>query len=107
MLLDQQFARSDMALREMGYAALIQSLGYADALRFLVQTNPGQGSYLAWQEQLFGDASVDEIYEQARKHWERLDDDEAQQRIGRVPARNSCTANRDARPGTFIERPPT
>jgi len=80
-LIDKQFARSDMALREMGYAALIQSLGYADALRFLIQINPGQGNYLAWQEQLFEEASVDEIYEQARKHWERLDDDEAQPRM--------------------------
>ena len=80
-LIDEQFTRSDMVLREMGYAALIQSLGYADALRFLVQINPGQGSYLAWQEQLFGESSVDEIYEQARKHWESLDDDEVQQRI--------------------------
>jgi hypothetical protein len=79
-LIDKEFARSDMALREIGYAALIQSLGYADALRFLIQINPGQGNYLEWQEQVFGEASVDEIYEQARKHWERLDD-EAQQRI--------------------------
>ena len=72
-VIDKQFAHSDVALREIGYAALLQSLGYADALRFLVQLNPGQGNYLEWQEQIFGEASVDEIYEQARKHWERLD----------------------------------
>lgn len=51
--------------------ALIQSLGYADALRFLAQFNPGHGDYVKQQEQIFGDASVDEIYEQARKHWEQ------------------------------------
>jgi hypothetical protein len=73
-LIDRQFARSEMALRETGYMALIHSLGYADTLRFLTQLSPGQGDYLEWQEQVFGDASVDEIYEQARKHWERLGD---------------------------------
>ncbi|MEA3345541.1 MAG: hypothetical protein U9Q78_04760 [Chloroflexota bacterium] len=52
---------------------LVQSLGYADTIRFLTQLSPGRGDYLEWQEQVFGDASVDEIYEQARKHWERLE----------------------------------
>jgi len=42
---------------------------------FLTQLSPGQGDYLEWQDQIFGDASVDEIYEQARKHWERLEDE--------------------------------
>jgi hypothetical protein len=32
-----------------------------------------KGDYLEWQDQIFGEASVDEIYEQARKHWERLE----------------------------------
>jgi hypothetical protein len=33
-----------------------------------------QGDYLEWQDQIFGEASVDEIYEQARKHWGHLED---------------------------------
>jgi hypothetical protein len=69
-LTTQRFDRSEMAVRETGFVALIQSLGYADAIRFLILLNPGQGDYLAWQEQVFGDASVDGIYEKARKHWE-------------------------------------
>jgi hypothetical protein len=73
-LTDQRFARSEMVLRETGLMILVQSLGYADALRFLTQLSPGQGDYLEWQDQIFGDASIDEIYEQARKHWERLED---------------------------------
>jgi hypothetical protein len=73
-LTDQKFARSEMALREIGFMVLLRSLGYADTLRFLIQLSPGQGDYWEWQEQIFGDASVDEIYEQARKHWERLGD---------------------------------
>jgi hypothetical protein len=71
-LTNQQFARSEMALRQTGYMALIRSLGYADAIRFLVQVNPGQGDYLEWQDRIFGDTSVDGLYEQAQKHWQRL-----------------------------------
>ena len=66
---EQQFARTEMGLRQTGYMALIKSLGYADAIRFLVQLSPGAGDYLEWQDRLFGDASVDELYEQAQKHW--------------------------------------
>lgn len=42
---EQRFARSEMALRQTGYMALIQSLGYADAIRFLLQLSPGEGDY--------------------------------------------------------------
>ena len=70
-LTTQRFDRSEMAVRERGLVALIQSLGYADAIRFLILLNPGQGDYLEWQERIFGEIGVDEIYEQARKHWER------------------------------------
>ena len=72
-LTDQRFARSEMALWEIGLMALARSLGYADTLRFLTQLSPGRGDYLEWQEQIFGDASVDEIYEEAQKHWKRLE----------------------------------
>ena len=72
ILANHQFARSEVALRQTGYMALIQSLGYADATRFLVQINPGQGDYWEWQDRIFGDASVDELYDQAQEHWQRL-----------------------------------
>ena len=49
--------------------ALIQSLGHADAIRFLLQLSPGEGNYLEWKDRLSGDVSVDEHYEQAQKHW--------------------------------------
>jgi hypothetical protein len=71
---EQQFARTEMALRQTGYMALIQSLGYADAIRFLLQLSPGEGNYLEWQDRLFGDASVDELYEQSQKHWRHSQD---------------------------------
>ena len=68
---EQQFARSEMALRQTGYMALIQSLGHADAIRLLLQLSSGEGDYLEWQDRLFGDASVGEFYKQAQKHWQR------------------------------------
>ena len=70
VLTDQRFDRSEQTVREAGFLALVQSLGYADAVRFLTQVSSGQGDYLEWQGQIFGDTSVDELYEQARKHWE-------------------------------------
>jgi hypothetical protein len=73
-LAGQKFARSERALRQTGYMALIQSLGYADAIRFLLQLSPGEGDCLEWQDRLFGDASVDELYEQAQKHWRHSQD---------------------------------
>ncbi|HNS50310.1 MAG TPA: hypothetical protein PKO09_03925 [Anaerolineae bacterium] len=71
MILDQQFARSDTALRQSGYMALLDRLGYADAIRFLVQISPGQGDYLEWQDRIFGDISVEELYDEAQRHWQR------------------------------------
>ncbi len=71
ILTDQQFARSETALRQSGYMALIEKLGYADAIRFLVQISPGQGDYLEWQDRIFADMSVDELYEEAQKQWKR------------------------------------
>lgn len=70
ILAKQRFSRSEKSVWETGFLALIQALGYADALRFLGQINSGQGDYLEWQERVFGEASVDEIYDQAQKHWE-------------------------------------
>jgi hypothetical protein len=74
VLTDQRFDRSEQTVRETGFVALVQSLGFGDALRFLAQLSSGQGDYLEWQDQIFGDASVDEVYEQAREHWEARHD---------------------------------
>ena len=69
-LAEQRFFRSELAVQEAGYIALIQSLGYADALRFVVQLCAGQGDYLKLQKHIFGAASVDAIYERAEKYWQ-------------------------------------
>ena len=66
---DRSFARSDMAVQEEGFTALIRTLGYADALRFVVRLSSGQRDYLQWQDRVFEGQSVQETYERARKHW--------------------------------------
>jgi hypothetical protein len=71
VLENRQFVRSDADLREAGYTALMESLGYADAIRFLAQVREGQGDYLELQERIFGEASVDELYERAEVHWKK------------------------------------
>lgn len=70
LLTEQRFVRSEQDVREAGLAALIQSLGCADAIRFVTQLSVGQGDYLKWQDRAFEMASVDDLYEQAKKHWE-------------------------------------
>jgi hypothetical protein len=71
MLTEQRFKRSEKLVWETGFMALVKSLGYADALRFLAQVTSGQGDYLEWQDQVFGETSVDELYEQAQAYWQK------------------------------------
>jgi len=71
VLTDQKFDRSEQTIRERGFTALVQSLGYADALRFLAQLEVGEGDYLKWQDEVLGDEAVDKLYEQASNYWER------------------------------------
>lgn len=70
-LAKQRFGRSNADLRQAGYTALIESLGYADAVRFLVDVSQGRGAYLELQERILGDMGVDELYEQAAAHWQQ------------------------------------
>ncbi|MEM1056795.1 MAG: hypothetical protein AAGI52_14830 [Bacteroidota bacterium] len=50
-----------------GRAALVRELGVADALRFLRQYTTGSGDYTAEREQWQGDASLDELLDQAEQ----------------------------------------
>ena len=59
---------TDMELRQVGIEALLQTLGYAETLRFLSQVSSGQGDYLQWREHLFAGATVDEIFEKAKDY---------------------------------------
>jgi|GEM_PF-1098630 len=70
VLTDQKFKHREQDLREIGLRALIEKLGYADTLRFLSQMGLGGGDSVAWQQELFGDQSVEQIYEQAAEYWQ-------------------------------------
>ena len=72
-LAKQRFVRSDHMVRDAGYKALVQALGVADALRFVEQLSPGHGDYMEWQDRVFDDASVNEIYERAEAYWREKD----------------------------------
>lgn len=69
MLVDQRFIRSEEVVWEQGLVALIQSLGHADALRFISRIVPRYGDYVVEQNRIFGESSVDELYEQAQAFW--------------------------------------
>ena len=96
VLTDQRFEHSDVDLRETGFMVLTQSLGYADTLRFLNQLIPGQGNYLEWQEKIFGNASVDEIYKEAQKYWTSLEANRSIQRIGYPHLATADSADRQS-----------
>jgi len=61
---------TDMELRQVGIALLLENLGYAETLRFLSQLSPGQGDYLLWRNQLFAESSIDDIFERAKEHFD-------------------------------------
>jgi hypothetical protein len=70
--MDQKLARSEADLRQAGYTALIETLGVADAIRFLIQISPGEGDYLEWQDRILGEVGVDQLYDQAEERWRNL-----------------------------------
>jgi hypothetical protein len=64
-------ALSDAALRRKGLHILFRELGEVDTVRFLSQLSHEPKDYLALQDTLFHDMTVDEIYEEARAYTER------------------------------------
>lgn len=50
---------------------MVDTLGYAGMIRFLRQFTKGRGDYLELQEKIFKGMTVDEIYEKAKKDYER------------------------------------
>jgi hypothetical protein len=70
----QGFKYTDVELRQVGIEALLQRLGYAETLRFLSQINAGEGDYLEWRERTFAGMTVDQIFDEAKEHFERKRD---------------------------------
>ena len=66
----QGFKYTDMELRQVGVEALLQELGYAETLRFLSQISAGQGDYLGWRKRMFAGMTVDDVFDEAKEHFE-------------------------------------
>ena len=60
-------------VREAGIHVLMESLGPANAIRFLQQFDPGYGDYTAERHKLLGNPTIDELisdvkaYQRSRK----------------------------------------
>ena len=48
-------------LKRVGWEALVQKLGLADATRFLLEYASGSGDYVQLKEQLFAGKTVDDL----------------------------------------------
>lgn len=53
-------------LRRAGVEALVRELGYVNAMRFLLQFDPGQGDYTQERRLLLPDRSVEQLLEDSR-----------------------------------------
>lgn len=57
-------------IRQLGFEALVERLGAAGALRFLIGVRRGRGDYLDIQDSVFGEMSTEEIHADAKQFWE-------------------------------------
>jgi len=62
---------TDKEIIEKGSKALIRELGYSGFIRFIrCSEELSKEDYLNIEDELFKDMSVDEIYDNAKRHWE-------------------------------------
>ncbi len=71
MLLNEKRNFTDRAIIEKGSKALIKELGYSGFLRFIRHSEGlSKEDYLKLKDEIMGDMSLDELHENAKKHWE-------------------------------------
>jgi len=54
-------------LKKRGWQALVKELGYAEATRFLLMFEKGEGDYLKEKEKIFKNKKAAELYEEIKK----------------------------------------
>jgi len=59
--------RADTLIRTEGMDTLIKNLGLIEAERFVMLIQKEQFDYTKWQENLYKDMTIDEIYNNAAK----------------------------------------
>ncbi len=71
MLLNEKSKLTDREIIEKGSRALIKELGYSGFLRFIRHSEGiSKEDYLKLEDEIFDDLSLDEIFDNAKKHWE-------------------------------------
>ena len=71
MLLNEKRNLTDREIIEKGSRALIKELGYSGFLRFIRHSEGlSKEDYLKLENEVFRDMTLDEIYDNAKKHWD-------------------------------------
>ena len=71
MLLNEKSKFTDKEIIEKGSRALIKELGYSGFLRFIrYSEGMSKEDYLKLEDKIFDDLSLDEIFDNAKEHWE-------------------------------------
>ena len=74
MLSNEKRQFTDREIIEKGSKALIKELGYAGFLRFIRHYEGlSKKDYLKMENEVFSDMTLDEIYENAKEHWDKRD----------------------------------
>ena len=71
MLLNEKSKFTDREIIEKGSRVLIKELGYSGFLRFIRHSEGiSKEDYLKLEDKIFDGMSLDEIYDNAKEHWE-------------------------------------
>ena len=71
MLLNEKSKFTDREIIEKGSRVLIKELGYYGFLRFIRHSEGiSKEDYLKLEDEIFDGMSLDEIYNNAKEHWE-------------------------------------
>ena len=71
MLLNEKSSFTDREIIEKGSRALIKELGYSGFLRFIRHSEGiSKEDYLKLEDEIFDDLSLDDIFDNAKEHWE-------------------------------------
>ncbi len=74
MLLNERSKLTDREIIEKGSRALIKELGYSGFLRFIRHSEGvSKEDYLKLEDEIFKDMSLDDIFDNAKDHWENKD----------------------------------
>ena len=71
MLLNEKSKFTDREIIEKGSRALIKELRYSRFLRFIRHSEGiSKEDYLKLEDEIFDDMSLDEMFNNAKRHWE-------------------------------------